>query len=660
MAFWWRRRRRFWYGPWRKRRYTARQTRRRRRFQRRRRRRRPTRRRRRRRNKVRRKRKTIPVMQWQPDSIVNCKIKGLGELVLGAEGTQYLCYTNEKNTLPPPLCPAGGGFGVERYNLLYLYYQHYYRMNIWTRTNTYKDLCRYQKCILTFYAHPKIDFIVQYKRQGPFNIDKYTYPGFHPALMLLSKHHRVIPSQQTNPKGKRKYRITIGPPKQMISKWFFQKDFCEYDLLQIAASACTLQYPRISSKAENRVITIPFLNPAYYQHSNWAQTINKEWQPYQNINKSIIYVSKYNKNYTVPSFAGGQEGYYESISRTKGWFAKEILAAYDTKLGTIHHEPMPVLYGRYNPSEDNGKGNEIYMTSVVTGEYNKPVDQVIIFDNTPLWLAFYGWWSYIKKLKHTSYFSVNMFIIKSPFIYKPTGIQVGEAIPFIDMSFVNGQNQKNSPYSYYDEKLWYPTAWRQIETINAIVESGPYIPKLSQDTESTWELPFKYDFRFKWGGPHISDQEVKNPKDQDTYDVPDTMQERIQISNPLKQTTESMLHTWDIRRGYITNTALKRMSENILTDTDFQTDSESSQKRKRCTAELHNPEEKVKKIKKCLLSLCESTTSQEEEEETPHNLLKLIHKQRKQQHLLKHNILTILQDMKQNQQMLQLQTGNLN
>nr|UHS18255.1 MAG: hypothetical protein [Gammatorquevirus sp.] len=659
MPFWWRRRRRPWFGRWRQRRYTTRQTRRRRRFQKRWRRRRIPRRRRRRRRKVRRKRKKIPLHQWQPDSIVNCHIRGVSELVLGAEGCQFLCYSGEKKALPPLLCPTGGGFGVERYNLYYLYARHFYRENYWTKSNDYKDLCRYIKVRFTFYRHPEIDFIINYSRMPPFNIDKYTYPSFHPQLMLLTKHHRVLPSLKTMPKGKYKLRLTIRPPKQMIDKWFFQKQFCEYDLVQIAASACTLNYPRISPTAENRIITIPYLNPSFYQHSDWGNVENKEWKPYETISMKAKYTSRFKTDYVQqPATGPGTKPYYESISRDKGWFNKYITAA--TKVSDNGEVAViPVLYGRYNPAEDDGNGNEVWFCSVHGSKYNKPSDQVLYFDNTPLWLVFYGWWSYIKRMKGEGYFVSGMFVIRSRYIYRTGGTTVNDIIPFIDYSFVQGENQKKSPYTYIDEKLWYPTAWRQRETINAFVECGPFIPKLDTKLNSTWELNFKYDFLFKWGGPLIHDEEVKNPKQKDTYDVPDHFQTATQVVNPLKQKTESMLHAWDFRRGFITNTALKRMSENIITDSDLQTDSEGSQKRKRESAELRNPEEKIKKIKSCLLSLCESSSSQEEEE-TPQNLLKLINKQRKQQQLLKYNILTLLKDMKEEQKMLQLQTGNLN
>nr|UHK07287.1 MAG: ORF1 [Torque teno midi virus] len=664
MPFWWRRRRKPWFGRWRQRRYTHRQTRRRRRFQRRWKRRRPYRRRRRRRAKVRRKKKKLTIQQWQPDSITTCKIKGIQDLVLGAEGSQFLCYTQEKRTMPPLLCPGGGGFGVERYTLQYLYYRHFYRENIWTKSNDYKDLCRYIRCKVTLFRHPTVDFIIQYSRQGPFNIDKYTYAGFHPQLMLLKKHHRVIPSLKTMPKGRFKLKLYIKPPKQMINKWFFQKQFADYDLFQIAASACTLSYPRISAGAENRFITIHYLNTLFFKESDWAHTVSGEWKPYHTIDTAATYWLPNGKQYhytPAPSTLTDQQKYYYSIARTTGWFNTNILQAtkVTTKEGTTVGA-VPVLHGRYNPAEDDGKGNEVWLTAVTGDEYGKPQDQVLYFDNTPLWLVFYGYWSYIQKMKNTSYFTTSMFVIRSPYIYKQSSVTTNDYMPIVDWSFIQGKNQKNSPYSYLDEKLWYPTCWRQRETINQIVECGPFIPKLDGKPDSTWELNMKYEFVFKWGGPQIQDEDIKNPKQQNTYPVPDTIQETAQVANPHKQKAESMLQSWDFRRGFITNTALKRMSENLLTDSDFQTDSEGSQKRKRDDAELKNPEEKLKKIKTCLLSLCESTTSQESQEETPHNLLKLINKQRQQQQLLKHNILTLIKDMKEQQKMLQLQTGNLN
>ncbi len=47
-------------------------------------------------------------MQWQPDSIRKCKIKGVGILILGAEGTQMDCFTVTKTDYVPPKIPWEG------------------------------------------------------------------------------------------------------------------------------------------------------------------------------------------------------------------------------------------------------------------------------------------------------------------------------------------------------------------------------------------------------------------------------------------------------------------------------------------------------------------------------------------------------------------------
>nr|UHK04947.1 MAG: ORF1 [Torque teno midi virus] len=667
MPFWWRRRRRPWFGTWRKRRFTRRQRRRKYKYPRRRwRRRRTTRRRRRRRGKVRRKKQKLFIQQWQPDSITLCKIKGFGELILGSEGTQYLCYTNQKYDWTPPLMPGGGGFGAERFTLSYLYDQHIARHNIWTKTNQNKDLCRYLKATFYFFRHPEIDFIVQYSRQPPFNIDKTTYPSMHPLLLMLTKHHRFIPSLKTKPRGKKTVKITIKPPKQMLNKWFFTQQFCQYDLLQIVGSTCSLSYPRIAPTSENRIITIFYLNPDFFQDSTWAHVeTTKPYEPYQNISHNLTYYgpytgsSGYKPNYWDQTTTT-QGQYYASVSRTDGFFSKKILTATSVKKQDQQLHEIPVRVARYNPTIDNGKGNKIWLTSIVGDHYAKPSEDTLLFENTPLWLAFYGWWSYIQKLKDKSFFNLHMFVIQSDFIKPPPDTATRQYFPFIDYEFTQGNNPNKSPYSYLDNKAWYPTAFHQVQTINSIVETGAYVPKLSEERNSNWELPYKYCFSFKWGGPQIFDEQVDNPKDKNKYNVPDTFTQRIQISNPLKQTTESILHEWDYRRGFITNKALKRMSENILTDTDFQTDTESPEKkRQRVTTELHNPEEKNKEIKRCLLSLCESSSSQEEEEKETPNLLKLINKQHLKQQQLKLNILKLIKDLKAKQRMLQLQSGVL-
>lgn len=664
MPFWWRRRRKNWWGRWRRKRYTTRQKRRRRYNTRRYKRRRPTRRRRRRRGKVRKKKAKITLQQWQPDRIVACKIKGFGELVLGAEGTQFKCYTNEKYSLPLPMNPAGGGFGIERYTLQWLYSEHIFRNNIWTKSNYWTDLCRYIRVKFYLYRHPTQSFVVRYSRQPPFQIDKTTYPSCHPLLLLLQKHHKIVPSLQRKPRGKPYVPLTIKPPKQMLTKWFFQKEFSEYDLCQLQGSVISLDYPRLGCCNENRVITIFYLNPNFYQDSTWGQTSDHAYQPYQGVKETDFTFSYPNGPTTgfTPNFDNPSEGeahkYYNSISYTGGWFDKRILQAYKYTYKKQNTLPLPLAAGRYNPAEDNGKGNEIWVTPITGGHYGKPQDPTLRFDNTPLWLAFWGYTNYLQRVKDKSFFSLNMFVVKSDFIKTGTSVQTRNYFPIIDAKFTEGKNPYDSYLTYSDKKLWYPNIFRQLQAINQIVQCGPYVPKLGSDRLSTWELPYKYIFFFKWGGPLISDQEVADPKSRNKYPVPDTMQEAIQICNPKHQDPTTIFHEWDYRRGFITNPAIQRMSENIIIDSDVSTDTETSQKkRKRPTTELRYPEEKIKKIKKCLLSLCEESTCQETEKDS--DIKQLILKQQQQQQHLKRNLLVLLKDIKAKQKLIQLQTGVL-
>lgn len=585
---------------------------------------------------------------------------------MGAEGTQYLCYTNEKDKFTPPQFPAGGGFGVERYTLQYLYLQNKFRNNIWTKTNTWTDLCRYIKCKIIFYRHPKVDFIVNYSRQGPFVLEKYSYPQSHPYQLLLGKHKKIILSRKSKPNGKLTTKITINPPKQMITKWFFQKQFAEHDLLQLTGAAASFDYPRLACCNENRLISIYYLNPQFFQNSTWAAvTTNIPYLPYAGYRKNLKYKGvingkAYETDMNYDNWPSTVNKYYYSIDHDTGWFNPKIMLAQKVYDGDSEYAYLPVNAARYNPNIDDGKGNKVYLVSITGGSYREPTDNDIIFRDAPLWLAFYGFTSYIEKKKGESFFGIHMFVVESRYIQPQPSAITKQYYPLIDFNFMNGNNPYKAYITSTQRKLWFPSVLHQVETINSIVETGPYIPKLNNDRDSTWELPYRYIFYFKWGGPEITDQQVADPQQQIQYPVPDTMQKTIQISNPLKQSTEQILHSWDYRRGYITDSAFKRMCENLPIDTSLESDQEAVQKkRKRVGPELPDPEEKVKKIKTCLLSLCEESTSQEETDPSPQNLLKLINQHRVKQEHLKQNILTILKDMKDQQRMLQLTTGIL-
>nr|UHK05486.1 MAG: ORF1 [Torque teno midi virus] len=665
MPFWWRRRRKPWFGRWRYRRRFQRNKRRRtrRRFTKRRNRRAPY-RRRRRRHKVRRKKKKIPIFQWQPDSILKCHIKGNGILVLGCEGTQMYCYTKEKFKYIPPKVPYGGGLGVEKFTLNFLYEEYSYHNNIWTASNVWKDLCRYLYCRFIFYRHPDTDFIVSYNNQPPFEITKYTYPAKHPHMMLLEKHKKIILSKASKPNGKYKVKILVKPPKQMLTKWFFTKQFADFGLLLLSGSAMNLRYSHLSASNENLLINISSLNPKFYQHTNWgsAHAHTSPYKPWDNISSHLQYKAYVKKGSTLElqtfNLPENITTFSEvAISYDKGWFSSIILKAVEWTVPPTPLAIRNVIYGRYNPTRDKGTGNKIYIISVIADTWNAPThDKQILLEDLPLWLGLYGYISYLQTIKPDDWLSSSLVVLVSEAIHCYNMIGACTMWAPIDGDYIDGKKPYGLPITEVEKTKWFPNYKWQLKTLNAIVESGPFVPQYSEEKYSTWELKYHYDFCFKWGGPAMPEKDVKNPKDLRIYDVPDKQLGRIQICNPAKQSTETIFHPWDSRRGLIKEKALKRMCQHLETDTEFQYSSEEDsppKKKERQGAALQNPYQEEEEIQQCLQTLCKENTYQEENQEVQH----LIKQQQDHQQQLKYHILKLLIDLKTKQRQLQLHTG---
>nr|UHM26298.1 MAG: ORF1 [Torque teno midi virus] len=661
MPFWWRRRRRFWtnhkFNYTKRRKYRKRWPRRRRR---RRPYRRPFRRRRRKLRKVKRKKKALIVKQWQPDSIRTCKIIGQSAIVVGAEGKQMYCYTVNKLINVPPKTPYGGGFGVDQYTLKYLYEEYRFAQNIWTQSNVLKDLCRYIKVKLIFYRDNKTDFVFSYDRNPPFQLTKFTYPGAHPQQIMLQKHHKFILSQMTKPNGRLTKKITIKPPKQMLSKWFFSKQFCKYPLLSLKASALDLRHSYLGCCNENPQVFFYYLNHGYYIKTNWGAQSTTAYRPNTNVTDTTYY--KYKNEKKTIHITSAQ--YNESISYDKGYFQSTFLQTQciltSSSSDTCTAE-KPLGIAIYNPVKDNGDGNMIYLVSTLANTWDQPPkDSSILIQGVPIWLGLFGYLDYCRQIKaDKTWLDSHVLVIQSPAIFTYPNPGAGKWYCPLSQSFINGNGPYNQPPTQLQKAKWFPQIAFQQEIINTFVESGPFVPKYANQTESNWELKYKYLFTFKWGGPQFHEPEIADPSKQEQYDVPDTFYQTIQIEDPEGQDPRSLIHDWDYRRGFIKERSLKRMSTYFSTHTDQQATSEEDipKKKKRIGPQLTVPQQKEEETLSCLLSLCKKDTFQETE--TQQDLQQLIKQQQEQQLLLKRNILQLIHKLKENQQMLQLHTGML-
>lgn len=92
-----------------------------------------------------------------------------------------------------------------------LFDQHQRGLNKWSFPNDQLDLARYRGCKFIFYRTKQTDWIGQYDISEPYKLDKYSCPNYHPGNMIKAKHKFLIPSYDTNPRGRQKIIVKIPP-----------------------------------------------------------------------------------------------------------------------------------------------------------------------------------------------------------------------------------------------------------------------------------------------------------------------------------------------------------------------------------------------------------------------------------------------------------------
>lgn len=196
-------------------------------------------------------------------------------------GRNYALHSEDFTT---QIRPFGGSFSTTTWSLKVLWDEHQKFQNRWSYPNTQLDLARYRGVTFWFYRDQKTDYIVTWNRNPPFKLNKYSSPMIHPGMMMQQKRKLVVPSFQTRPRGKKRYRVRIRPPNMFNDKWYTQEDLCPVPLVQIVVSAASLLHPFCSPQTNNPCITFQVLKDIY---SSCIGVNSSNTKPYETLQDKL-------------------------------------------------------------------------------------------------------------------------------------------------------------------------------------------------------------------------------------------------------------------------------------------------------------------------------------------------------------------------------------
>nr|UYM03103.1 MAG: ORF1 [Anelloviridae sp.] len=665
MPWWrtWRRRyyKRRWRRPWRRRsRYTLR-----RRLWR------P------RRYRVRRKKlKKLRLLQWQPHYIRHCKIIGFYPMALATTERTSNNLNLYLETAAPHYIPSGGSFSIDNFSLETLYREHMILRNVWTQTNDNLPLVRYIKCVMYLYRSATSDWLFYYNNQYPMKTDLTMYQSCQPYIMLLNNKTKVIPCKQYNKNKKSYKKITILPPTQMQNKWYFQRDMAQIPLLQTMATLCSLDRMYTPSNAISTTIGIYTLDTLYWQNHQFTQRLTTGYLPKPNTLifgvsngertisniklEDLIYLGNTDdytlgdpiKNVTPLSSAPSdftvlQKKFY-TVQSQKIYWGNPFRSDYfhgDRRMLTTNYNFTQLITEikdkttcenlfteltskyfevRYNPYKDKGIGNKVYLLPITTAENSydwtsNHADKDTIAENLPLWAILHGYLDFQKKWAQIQSIDTKHILVIYCTYLQP---QDRHYIVPLDYDFIEGTSPYRPQYERTpsDEHYWHPKVSFQLQSINAIVQSGPATIKLPKDISA--ECHIKYRFYFKFGGSPAPMATIQDPDEQPKFITPDNIFSPTSLQNPTMP-LEQYLCNFDERRGMLTKTAAKRIKKQTETEKDVLPITETS-----CLA-WRPPYEETST----------SNSSESEEEEPPQ---KKILRYRREQKQLRHRINKLL------------------
>nr|UGV45012.1 MAG: ORF1 [Torque teno virus] len=238
---------------------------------------------------------------------------------------------------------------------------------------------------------------------------------------------------------------------------------------------------------------------------------------------------------------------------------------------------FPGLYREiiYNPYLDKGTGNRVWIDWCTKNDsqFRDLPGRLPIVD-VPLYAAFLGYADYCKKYYHDpGLMKEARIVIQCPYTNPPLYDKDNTDMGFVpyDYNFGDGKMPDGAGYIPIAYRFkWYVCMFHQQNFMNDIVQCGPFAYPGDQ---KNCVLACKYSFKFLFGGNPIPQQTIKDPKTQPDFPVPGTGQfpSRVQVVNPRHIDEGALFRRWDIRRGWYSNKAIKRMQEKQR-DADFITE----------------------------------------------------------------------------------------
>lgn len=605
------------------------------------------------------------------------KIIGLYPILMGTRervANNLNCYLD---SVAPHYVPGGGLFSIHNFSFMSLYLEHLQLRNWWTTSNENYPLIRILGCTVKLYRQAEHDYLFCYNNQPPMTSTLLTYQSTQPQAMLLNKHTIKVPCKRNNRNKKPYIKLHIKPPPQFQNKWYFQYDIATTPLLQTMATATSFDRMFLNSTSISSTIGFTTLDTNGFLNHQFERTTSgysprpgsllfktKNGNP--NIQQiqigELIYlgdveylqdgtqIKSVPPTMTPPNLTNAtefQKRLYTTRMKHEYWgnpfksstfyYSERMIETNKTWDDIIKNYKLPTEQlgvgwtlkttktgeCRYNPFNDKGKDNIIYLLPIKSGlhstDWNPPTDKDVVAKDLPLWLLFWGYLDYHRKCKeYRDIDTTCIVVIQSPYI-QPKSYKF--YVP-LDKDFLDGQ----SPYrpegeiTPSDLQNWHPKVSFQVQTINDICLSGPATIKLPKLTAA--EAHIQYRFYFKVGGQPAPMSTLTKPDEQPKYPIPNNLIQTPSLQSPTTPFDQLLWH-FDERREQLTKKATKRITDYSEPEKTLLPITETSSW---CPIQTKTKET--------------SETSSSEEDETP--IQDQLNKQRRKQKLLRNRINLLL------------------